>query len=102
MGLAAATLYSSGTPGMATIPDIRNNSWYSSSLIAEMSSRTFFSSFIFLTAGFALISANVTGRGNFSYARKSATRFFPLGSCGSGYGSRVTSAIEYKERSGVE
>src|SRR5208283_5126151 len=35
--------YSTGTPGMATIPAIRNNSWYSSSFREEMISRTFLS-----------------------------------------------------------
>jgi hypothetical protein len=83
-----------GIPGVGTIPAIFRSSWYSASLMAEISSLTFFSNFIFLSAVFARISSSVTCRGSFSNARKSATRFLPLWSCGSGYGSRVTSAME--------
>src|ERR1035438_1483588 len=77
-------IYGSGIPGVATIPAIRKISKYSASVIAEMSNRTFLSIFTFFSAVFALSSANVTCRGSLSNARKSATRFFPLWSCGSG------------------
>src|SRR6267143_7260653 len=76
--------YGSGMPGVATIPAMRRISWYSVSLIVETISRTFFTSFILFSAGLARSSASVTCRGSFSNARKSATRFFSLRSCGSG------------------
>src|SRR6267142_1643649 len=92
--ISPVQFYGSGIPGVATIPAMRRISWYSVSLIIETISRTFFRSFIFFSAGLARSSASVTCRGSFSKARKSATKFFSLRSCGSGYGSRVTSAIE--------
>ena len=64
--------------------------------------RTFFSIITFFSAGLARSSASGTCLGSRSNARRSATRFFPLWSCGSGYGSRVTSAIEYNDLSGAE
>ena len=66
-----------GIPGIATIPAIRNNSRYSCSLSGEIINRTFFINFTLRKAGFPRISCNFTGRGNFSNARKSATRFLP-------------------------
>jgi hypothetical protein len=62
---------------MATIPAMRSSSWYSASVTDEMIRRTFFSNFTFLSAGLPRISARVTGRGSFSKARKSATKFLP-------------------------
>ena len=74
----AAELQGNGTPGMATIPAIRNNSWYSASLNGEIMRRTALSSFTFRKAGLPRISASVTGRGSFSYARKSATQILSI------------------------
>src|SRR5579863_3578981 len=45
--------YGSGMPGVATMPAMRRISWYTMSVIGEISSRTFFSSFIFFNAVFA-------------------------------------------------
>ena len=47
------SVYSSGTPGMATIPAIRRSSWYSASVTGEMISLTFFNSFTLRSAVFA-------------------------------------------------
>src|SRR5271169_6466939 len=81
-----------GMPGEATMPAMRKISEYSSSVNGHTVSRVFLRNLILRSNLFSRNSARVTWRGKRSIARRSITIFFGSFSCGSGYGSRLTSA----------
>src|SRR5271168_3125007 len=81
-----------GMPGEATMHAMRKISEYSSSVRGQTVRRVFLRNLILRSSLFSRSSASVTCRGRRSMARRSITIFLGSFSCGSGYGSRLTSA----------